>query len=96
MWPQLLNDVFHLLRVLVFDQRQLTIFNKVIARMLQMSVALLSPNAFTSDLKGQSAKDKQLLVFINDLWVYKVLHTASALTELKKFAGCDIECNAAD
>ena len=96
MWPQLLNDVFHLLRVFVFDQRQLTIFNKVIARMLQISVALLSPNAFTSDLKGQSAKDKQLLVFINDLWVYKVLHTASALTELKKFAGCDIECNAAD
>ena len=88
--------MFHLLRVFVFDQRQLTIFNKVVARMLQMSVALLSPNAFGSDVNNQSVKDKQLLVLINELWVYKCLHTASALTELKKFAGCDVECNAAD
>lgn len=30
---------------------------------------------------------------INEIWVFKCLHTASALTELKKFAGCDVECN---
>jgi hypothetical protein len=32
-------------------------------------------------------------VLINEIWIFKCLHTASALTELKKFAGCDVECN---
>jgi hypothetical protein len=32
---------------------------------------------------------------INDLWVFKCLHTASGLSEIKKLAGCDVECNAA-
>jgi hypothetical protein len=36
-----------------------------------------------------------LLILINDLWVFKCLHTASGLSEIKKLAGCDVECNAA-
>ena len=46
MWPQLLHDMFHLLKVFLFDQRQLTAFNKVVAKMLQVAVSLLSPYAF--------------------------------------------------
>lgn len=53
MWPQLLNDTFYMLRAFVFDQRQLTMFNKITARMLQVIVSLLSPQAFASqELKG--------------------------------------------
>jgi hypothetical protein len=37
-----------------------------------------------------------MLVLINDIWIFKTLHNASALTELKKFAGVDSECNQAE
>jgi hypothetical protein len=47
-------------------------------------------------VKQCPVQDKQLLVLINDLWVFKCLHTASGLTELKKLAGCEVECNATD
>jgi hypothetical protein len=33
------------------------------------------------------------MTLINEIWIFKCLHTASALTELKKIAGCEVECN---
>ena len=47
-------------------------------------------------MKSYSNKEKQMLVLINDIWIFKTLHNASALTELKKFAGVDGECNQAE
>jgi hypothetical protein len=46
MQQQVLNDTFFALKVFIFDQRQLILFNKVTARMLQVMVSLLSPQAF--------------------------------------------------